>query len=349
MLTSNGRYIQEIENAGFKVHTLKVDRASLNPLSELRVILSVARVIRQVRPTIIHNVALKPVVYGSIASIFGGRPRVINLIAGLGSGFAKQGRSAHALRLAILGLLRVAVSASGSHVVVQNEDDLEELVKGKVVAPRNASLIRGSGVDTEAFHPTTRPDRVPVVVLPSRLLRSKGVEDFVDSARRLLAQGVVARFVLVGTPDPNNRNSVTADQIAGWDAEGSVEIWGWRNDMPTVFASADIVCLPTRYREGIPKSLIDAASCGLPLVATNTPGCRDIVRHGLNGYTVNVDDADSLDSSLKKLIADRSMRLRMGAESRALVESEFAEEIVLAQTLSLYESSPAGAESKVLS
>ena len=186
------------------------------------------------------------------------------------------------------------------------------------------------------FHPSPEAAGTPVVMLAGRMLWDKGVGIFVEAARRLRAAGAKARFVLVGIIDPSNPASVAREQIEKWAAEGAIEWWGERADMPEVLAAAHIVTLPSTHREGLPKVLLEATAVGRPVIAGDVPGCREIVRHGTNGLLVPPGRADCLTSALGELLASRELRDRFGRAGRGLVEKEFSQEIVVAQTLGLY-------------
>jgi glycosyltransferase involved in cell wall biosynthesis len=208
-------------------------------------------------------------------------------------------------------------------------------VASGIVSPERVRLIRGSGVDIERFAPTPEPVGMPVVMLPSRMLWDKGVGEFVESAQLLKSRGVVARFVLVGDSDPENPAAISVAQLESWRDSGVVEWWGRCEDMPQVLAQASIVCLPS-YREGLPKALLEAAACSRPLVSCDVPGCREIVRHGENGLLVPLRDAMALAGAIEKLLGDPGLRAAMGKRGRSLVEAEFSESLVAAQTLAIY-------------
>jgi glycosyltransferase involved in cell wall biosynthesis len=197
-------------------------------------------------------------------------------------------------------------------------------------------LIRGSGVDPDVYRRQPEPQGETVVMLASRLLWDKGVGEFVEAANRLRAQGYDSRFVLVGNGDDANPASVDASTLEAWRRGGTVELWGRRDDMPDVLSQANIVCLPS-YREGVPKVLIEAASCGRPIVTTDAPGCREIVRHGENGLLVPVRDAGALAAAIKTLIDDPDLRSRMGAAGREIVKNEFTIDAVVRSTLDVYD------------
>jgi len=263
-------------------------------------------------------------------------PHVVNAVAGLGWLFTSSGLAARTLRPVICRLLAWLLGAPHSCTIVQNPDDFGLLLKMGVPEDR-LRLIRGAGVDTEVFTPALESPLEPVTVLLSaRMLWAKGVGEFVEAARLLTEAGVKARFVLVGDPDPGNPASVPVAVLRAWHGENGVEWWGHRDDMPVVFHTAHIACLPS-YREGLPKVLLEAAACGLPIVTTDAPGCREIVRDGDNGFLVPVRDAQALALALRSLIDNVALRAKMGRRAREIVLAEFSQERVIAETLAVYQ------------
>jgi len=325
----------DIEAEGFKLIPIGLRRRSRNPFREMAAIAEIVRIYRQEQPDIVHHVAIKPVLYGSLAAMVVRRPAVVNALAGMGFLFTSGGRLAALLRAAVSQVFRVLLNASRNVLILQNPDDQALLVSGGLVASSRVRLIRGSGVDIQRFHPLPEPDGPPLVMLASRMLWDKGVGEFVAAAGALRARGAVARFVLVGDGDADNPASIPEIQLKAWHESGVVECWGRCDDMPAAFARSHIVCLPS-YREGLPKVLLEAAACARPLVATDAPGCREIVRHGENGLLVPLRDAVGLADAIEKLLNDPALRLRMGAKGRQMVESEFSETEVARQTLAVY-------------
>ena len=331
-----GEHGDIIARAGIRVHPLIMQRRSMQPLRELATVLQLRRVIQEERPDIVHNVAIKPVLYGSIAARLAGRPKVVNAIAGMGYLFTSSTLRARILKPLVAFALRTLLNDSSSRVIVQNPEDLRFLTKSGMVQEDRVTLIRGSGVDTSAFAFAAEPSGTPIVMLASRMLRDKGIPQFAQAAQILIRDGVSARFVLVGAPDPHNPASIHEDELRSLAARCGVEWWGPRTDMPAVLAASSIVCLPTTYGEGLPKVLLEAASCGRAIVATDVPGCREIVRHEANGLLVNPSDAGALAGAIRRLLAEPQLRKSMGAEGRALIEQHFSMEKVTAQTLALY-------------
>lgn len=311
----------------------------MNPFSEIRALVGLWRLFRDVRPDVVHHVTLKPVLYGTVIARFVGVPAVVNAISGMGHVFVESGGLATALRGAVSIACRAGLRHRNMKVIFQNVEQRRLFLERGWVRDGEDVLIRGSGVDLARFGSPKRrraPDAVPLVILASRMIETKGVEQFVEAARRLVASGVQARFVLVGEPDPENPASVSGERIGQWVRSGVVESWGRREDMPEIFAETDVVCLPTYYPEGVPKVLIEASAAGVPIVATDLPGCREIVRHGENGILVPARDVGALADALRRLIEDAEMRARMGAAGRRIAEQGFDIRSVVEATVEIY-------------
>jgi glycosyltransferase involved in cell wall biosynthesis len=259
-------------------------------------------------------------------------------VTGLGYLFVGGSVRARVLRSAFLAASRPVLGRRPRFTIFQNEDDREVFIRLKLTDPDHAVLIRGSGVNPDTFRPpAVQREGLPLVMLPSRMLWDKGVGEFAAAAALLKTRGVLARFALVGEPDPGNPRSVPKSQLEEWHRSGVLEWWGHRSDMPNVLAEASVVALPSTYREGVPKVLIEAASCGRPIVTTEMPGCRDIVRDGVNGVLVAPGDAEALAAALTRLLGDKQGCKQMGRAGRALVQREFSERTVVARTLEVYE------------
>jgi glycosyltransferase involved in cell wall biosynthesis len=328
---------EEIVSAGLRLIPLGMARRGRNPLRELHSLWEIYHLFRIEQPEIVHLVALKPVIYGVIAALFAGIPRIVCAIAGLGYVFTSRQIKASLMRPVMTVLLRLLLNQPRARVIVQNPDDRMLMINAVGVDPDRIMLIRGAGVDMEAFVPTQETAGTPVVVLASRMLWDKGVGEFVAAAEKLRRQGTDVRMVLVGNPDPENLASVPMEQLGAWHETGVVEWWGQRNDMPQVFAQCNIVCLPSAYGEGIPKVLIEAAASGRPIIGTDAPGCREIVRDRENGLLVPLKDSNALADAIQFLIENPDIRQRMGACGRKIAMAEFAMEKVVAETLAVYE------------
>ena len=325
------QHVEIIERAGVRVIPFELSRRAGNPVLELLRLLSLYR---REHPDIVHHVALKPVFLGALAARLAGIPAQINAVAGLGWLFISRSRIARWMSLSIRWILARFLNTSHCRVIVQNPDDAE-LLKEAGVTESYLRMIRGAGVDTSEFSPFPEPPEPICVVLASRILWDKGVSEFVKAARQLKKEGVKASFILVGNPDLDNPASVPEATLNAWQKEEVVEWWGHRDDMVAVFHAAHIVCLPS-YREGLPKVLLEAAACGRPIVTTDVPGCRAVVREGENGLLVPARNAQALSEALRCLIKNPELRAQMGRRSREIMLKDFSSEKVIAQTLSVY-------------
>jgi glycosyltransferase involved in cell wall biosynthesis len=260
---------------------------------------------------------------------------LVNAPIGMGFVFTSNSFLSLLLRPLVRAALRALLNPRGSKVVFENSDDLNALVGDRSVRAGDAVLIRGSGIEVAGFSAARQDGEAPVVTLVARMLWDKGVGEFVEAARLLRAERSPARFWLVGDADPHNPAAISEARLRAWNAEGIVEWLGHRDDVPAILARSQIACLPS-YREGLPRSLLEAMAAALPIVSTDVPGCREAVRPGENGLLVPARDAPALAAALRQLIADPELRRRFGAAGRRRAEREFASSIVIAQTLAVY-------------
>lgn len=323
---------KEIVSAGLKTTNYEMSRRGMQPLGLLNEVGKLASIYRKEKPDIVHHVALRPVVVGAIAAAVSRQGTVVAAITGLGSLFSgDRSRSfvSRVLKCLLSTILR------NSQVIVQTTDDYGTITSCGVPA-KQMHLIRGAGVNTSRFQPVPEPRGTPIVMLPSRMLWDKGVQEFVGAARLLKARGCAARFVLVGEPDAGNPSAISVHVLQEWEGEGVVEYWGHRRNMADVLKQATLVCLPSKYREGVPKALIEALATGRACIASDNSGCREVVRHDDNGLLVPVGDSYSLADAIQSLLDDPEARARMGARGRERALVEFDEKIIIEQTLALY-------------
>lgn len=330
--------LDEMAAEGVGVVDLPLSRSGTNPVAEAPTVAFLARLYRRLQPSLIHHVTPKPVVYGSLAARAVPDVPVVNAVSGLGYAFIGK-PPWHPLPIVARRLYALALQRRRSYTVFQNDDDLAELAGAGLVDADRAVLIRGSGVDIEAFSPAPEPPGPPVVLLPARVLRDKGVGEFVQAARALRGRG--ARFVLAGPLDPGNPAAVDRATVEGWQAAGDVEWWGPRDDMPEVYRQATVVALPS-YREGLPKALLEAGATARALVTTDVPGCRDVVTDGETGLVVPVRDAGALAAAVGRLLDDGALRDRLRHAARDHVVAEHAVEHVVAAHFQLYGRALAG-------
>ena len=282
-----------------------------------------------------HHVALQPIVLGSVAAVRTRVPVAVNALAGLGTGLNSRNMKARLVRPFLRSALRWAMRRSRSHAIVQNPDN-SRFVESLGVRPERISLVPGAGVDVRRFRPQPEREGKVRVTMVSRLLWDKGVQEFVDAAALVCNVRGDVVFTLVGTPDEGNPSSVSSQQVRSWADAGLLEWWGYREDIADVLASSHIAVLPS-YGEGMPKTLLEAAACGRPIVATDVSGCRDVVRHGVNGLLVPPRNARALADAILSLAEDPNRRAAMGAEGRRRAETKFAAKRIHQETLQVYE------------
>lgn len=325
----------EIVDRGLHLVPMDFERLRVWPVPEARLVWDIVRLYRDLEPDLVHHVALKPILYGSLAARIAGIRRLVATFAGLGVLVSSRSRWTRMLRSTLMICFRTLLNGGNSRVIVQNPDDLD--LMSTVVRREKLRLIRGSGVDTTRFVPQPEPQGIPLVLFASRLLWDKGVGEFVDAARILHEAGVEARFVVVGSGDSGSTNSVPDEQMKMWQAERVIEWWGRRADMVEVIAGSNIVCLPSYYGEGIPMILLEALSSGRAIVAADSQGCREVVDHGANGLLVPPRDSAALAAALQTLIEAETLREEMGRRGREIAEAEFSVQRVIRETLAVYD------------
>ncbi len=328
---------QQISNSGIEIFPIDFSRRGLNPFTEIRTAWRLRYIVRKFAPDVIHNIALKPVVVGTLGERLAGHKRIVNAPVGMGYLFSSQDRRATMLRPIFLFILRRFLNPSGSQVIIENSDDYSSLIDQKMVRSDSLTLIKGAGVDTKLFAFVPEPARPLVVTVVARMLRDKGISEFVEAAALIRKSRPDTIFQLIGMPDEGNPTSFSLEQLDDWVRSGVVEWLGHQNNIAEHLTKSHIICLPS-YREGLPKSLIEALASGRPVVTTDVPGCREVVSHGINGFLVQPRDSHALAEALMTLISDKSLRERMGRLGRERAEKEFSSEIIIGQTLRVYES-----------
>lgn len=333
LLSPPGNFQKLLEDNGFQLISFSFSRQGINPLYEIWTLWQLIRIYHKVHPDIVHHFTIKPVIYGSLAAHFLHIRGIINSITGLGHLFIDPSPITRLLRIVAKWLYRI--SLRNTQVIFENPEDRDIFIKKRLLKAEHSHLIMGTGVDVEKFRPVNKNNDTLVVLFSSRMLATKGVLEYMEAVRILKQNGLKARFALAGTTDPGNPASVTDGQIESWNQSGLVEWWGWREDMPNTLAQTDIFCLPS-YREGVPNALIEACACGLPIVTTDVPGCRDVVTHGVNGLLVPVKNAFALADALEKLLTSPELRQSMGTAGRETAINKFSITKVNAETLGVY-------------
>lgn len=324
----------EIERHGFTLHDLAWRRGSMNPFDLVSIILAIRALYDRLNPDLVHHVALQPAIIGSLAAS-GRRFKRLNALAGLGFGFTSRSAKATMIRPVLAALLRVLLKNPDASVLVQNPDDAAAI--GALGVPKDhVFLIPGSGVDTGKLSSLPEPEGPITVAFVGRLLADKGIRMLIAAHDLLTAQGMPVRLLVAGDGDPANPASISTSEIAQWKERPGVEMLGHVADIQSVWKRAHIAVLPSR-REGLPKSLLEAAACGRPIVATDVPGCREIARDGVNALLVPPDDAPALAAAIRQLADDADLRRRFGDAGRRMVEAEFSSERIGEMTVALYD------------
>jgi glycosyltransferase involved in cell wall biosynthesis len=333
--TGPGEQVKTITGYGFEHHLLPLNRSGQKLWAEIRSFLEMKRLFRNLKPEIVHLVTIKPVIYGSFAARLEVVPAVVAAVSGLGTVFLAGSMLGRIRRGLVLAMYRLGFGHKNLKVILQNADDRRILESVGAVKHDQSRLIRGAGVDLDECRYKDEPEGRPLVVMAARLLKDKGIYEFVEASQILACRGVEVGFRVLGDVDIHNRSSVSAGDLEGWKRSTTVEFLGYREDIAQQYERANIVCLPS-YREGLSKSLLEGAACGRAIVTTDAPGCRDAVEPGETGILVPVKDAVALAEAIQKLAENPVLRMSMGKAGRALAEKEFSSGKIIGQHLAIY-------------
>lgn len=324
-----------IESFGFTHHKIPLSRSGINIVTEIKTVFSIFAIFKKIKPALVHLVTIKPVLYGGIIARVRSVPSVVSAISGLG--FVYGNHNGFLTRM-IKGfsqlIYKLALSHSNQHIIFQNQNDITLLNKGQA---ENITLIPGSGVKLSEYPIRPEPKDQIVVSMAARLLIDKGVLEFVEAAKILRNKGLGYKFQLIGSPDPHNPRTIKQDDITDWEEEGIIEYLGYRKDIAELFGASSMVVLPSYYREGLPKVLIEAAACGRAVITTNLPGCRDAVIPDTTGILIPHENALALASEIEHLAEDHQKRAAMGKAGRKMAEERFSIEDVVTKHLDIYE------------
>lgn len=335
LVSPGGKFAQRMREDGFRWQEWHLKRRSIVPWLELASFVRLWQIYRRERPDVIHHHTIKAVLYGSLAASLVGISRVVNSISGLGYVFASVDPKARIVRFLLKPFYRSVLRRASSAVIFENPSDREFFFKEKFVYPQQTWLIEGVGADPRRFSPSPEPDGTVVILMAARTLWDKGVGVFVDAAR-LLKERLDVRMVLVGKPDPGNPKTLEKSTLNAWHNQKIIEWWGWQPDMEHIYRQCHVVVLPTMYGEGLPTTLIEAAACARPIVATDVPGCRAIVQHNFNGLLIPQDDAQALAEAIVKLARDPTLRKKMGTNGRQMVMGRFTHRKINQATEQVY-------------
>jgi glycosyltransferase involved in cell wall biosynthesis len=311
-----------LEQKGFNVNFVPMKPGSISLLSELKTFFLIWKLFRKIKPNIVHLVTIRPYLYGGIVSRLTGIKCLVSAVSGLGTLFIHNNLKSRFLRLLLYPIYRLAFNHSNQKIILQNNEDKKLLVNWGVLHKSKIQLINGSGVRLENFLNLDEPNGIPLISFAGRLLKDKGVYDFVSAARLFKERGIKAQFYLIGDLDVNNPSSLNIKDLKMIIQEGYVKVLGYQKDIPSLYAKSNIICLPS-YREGFPKALIEAAAASRAVVTTDVPGCRDAIIPNETGLLVPVKNPQKLANALQWLIENPNKRIAMGKAGRKLAEKEF--------------------------
>ena len=325
-----------LEKRGFKVYFIPMQPTGFNLFKELKTLYYIWVFFKRVRPDIVHMITIKPYLYGGIISRLIGVRGLVSAVSGLGTLFVKKDFKSKLLRSLIYPLYKLAFNHPNQKVILQNKDDLELLTNWGVLDLSKVKLLKGSGVQIKNFKNLTEPDGLTTVCFAARFIRDKGIYEYISAARLLNKRGVKARFLLAGDLDINNPSGLSLEELNKIKDEDTIDFVGYHEDIPTLFAKSHIICLPS-YREGFPKSLIEAAAANRAVVTTDVPGCRDAIIPNKTGILVPVKDFQKLADGLQQLIENPQKRIAMGIAARKFAEEEFPIEKIVINHLEIYQ------------
>ena len=325
---------ESIEKAGFSVTHIEIERSSLNVWNDFKLLWQLRRELLSQKTDILLNIAMKPILYGSLAAWMSRLPATINLFAGLGYLFSSQDVKAKIVKPVALSGLRLACKLSKAFVVTPNTDDLAILQKAGIVPTSRSQVIPGNGIDVSRFQISDKDkdqDSSVTFAIAARMIADKGLVQLVDAFRllrdRIDPDAATPKLILAGEPDSGNPTSIPRETLEMWDKEEGITWIGYCDDIRSLWAQADVAILPSR-REGLPVSLMEAAACGLPMIATDVTGCRDVVRDGKTGLLVPLDNVIELSDAMERLLRDPAERLAMGQAARTDMETNFALNVI---------------------
>jgi len=335
LATRTTKYYNKLVSRGIKVFHWNLERKSLNPIKEIIVLLRLCQILWDFRPDIIHAVAQKPLIYSGLARKLFSKAVFIGTLGGVGFIFTSKSLKARLLKPFIKFFLKISLSGDNSRLILQNKANVDLVKKINIINNRKIKLIKGAGVETDKFVPSKIPNKLPIVILPGRMLWDKGIGEFVRVAKRLNKRKIIARFVLVGDVDLHNPETVSQKEIDKWVVSGIIEHWKRRDDMEKVYKKTSIVCLPS-YSEGLPKVLLEAGSCARPTIAFDVPGCNEVIKNRVNGLLIEFKNEKALEIALAELIENKSLCEKLGKEGRKIVEKEFSSSIINSKTFNVW-------------
>lgn len=325
-----------LKNMGFTLHEIPFLRNEKNVIGEIKSVWKTFILLSSLKPDIMHAITIKPILYGLMAVKYHKHICCVAAFSGLGLVFVESGLIAKIRKEIVKYIYKFTFKLENLKVIFQNPSDLEVINDILRLRKSDYTLIKGAGVDLTAFRKVPEVAGTPVIVMASRLLKEKGVYEFLEAARIVKERGVICRFVLAGDIDIGNPNSLTIDELSLIEKAGYVELIGYCCNIYELFSKSHIVVLPSYYGEGLPKVLIEAAACGRAIITTNNPGCSDSVIPEKTGLVVPIKDAYALSDAITRLVLDGRTRKEMGEMGRLYAEKEFDIRSVVEKHLAIY-------------
>lgn len=327
----------KINNLGVKIYELDFNRRSLNPFNALLCIFRLIILYRKIKPDIIHHIAMKPIVFGSFAAFFSPSSKIVNAFAGLGYVFSSKDKKATIIKSLLVFLFRFILKNNNRYILFQNPDDKEIFKKYNICVEERTKIIKGSGVDINKYHPIEKNDNENLIIIfAGRMIAIKGIDSLKKAFMILEEKKTKAELWLCGEPDKHNPESFNVDFLKDWDKKENVKWLGKQSNMADIWKKSDVGIQISYGGEGIPKSLLEAASCGNAIIASNSAGCKEVVIDGENGFIVEPYDVDAVVDCVIKMANNRQMVKNMGKKSRELVCKEFSDSYVTKQTKEFY-------------
>lgn len=336
----------KIQKGGFHLHKLShMNRTKLSPLKDLLCLVEIYLTIKKIKPHILHNVAWKPTLYGTLAALFNGVPKIINMLGGLGYAFTAEGPKAHTSKKIISFIGRRILSKTRCQIIVQNEENQDTLIKMGLARSNQIHIIKGSGIDVDYYHPLPRTNHDPTEVISficaSRLIQEKGLRELAEAMKYIrnnpeILKGQKIRVILYGAIDEKYPNKISEDELRLWQNQGWIEWRGYESDIRGALHQCDAVIFPS-YAEGLPKFLLEASACGKPIITTDVSGCRDIVRHNYNGILIPPFDSQAIVKAILEFIHNSKTMAKMGENGRFHVLQNFSKSIIHEQIFHLYD------------
>ena len=331
LITKVSNYKKEIEEKKINVINLKTERGSLNIRKSLKDIYKIFKIYKKLKPDIVHHFGIRQIVHGNIAARLAGIKKSYNSITGLGSVFISGNII---LKFFILTVLKISLLFKKSYILVQNKHDLD-FVKKKLPNKDNI-LLPASGVDTNKFLQTKEPKGNVIFLFASRIIKDKGIIELIEATKQLKSQKKKFELYIAGSPDFQNKSTISHVQLKTWESLGYIRYLGLVKDMEQLYKKVHVGILPS-YREGLPKSLLEAASSGKPIITTDVPGCNEIVKNEFNGLIVPPKDSNELMKAMKKLILNKKLRISMGKKGRELIKKNFSNSKATKDIINLYQ------------